>query len=52
MYSRQLRVAFHDAATHDISTGLGGLDASLAFETDRAENFGSSMNTSLSELNV
>ncbi|KAF9264017.1 heme peroxidase [Marasmius fiardii PR-910] len=35
-----LRTAFHDAITHDKSTGLGGLDASLRFELDREENRG------------
>lgn len=27
-----LRMAFHDMATHDIDTGLGGVDASIYFE--------------------
>ncbi|KAK1227835.1 hypothetical protein PQX77_009148 [Marasmius sp. AFHP31] len=35
-----LRTAFHDAITHDKSTGLGGLDASLMYEMERAENQG------------
>ncbi|TFK30208.1 heme peroxidase [Coprinopsis marcescibilis] len=32
-----LRLAYHDVATHNIETGTGGLDASIAFELDRAE---------------
>jgi hypothetical protein len=39
--------AYHDMATYSTETGLGGLDASIGFETDRAQNIGTSMNTSL-----
>ncbi|KAF7330880.1 Peroxidase [Mycena venus] len=42
-----LRVAYHDSATYNIETGLGGLDASIGFETDRPQNVGRSMNDSL-----
>uniref|UniRef100_A0A0W0G977 Peroxidase n=1 Tax=Moniliophthora roreri TaxID=221103 RepID=A0A0W0G977_MONRR len=35
-----LRTAFHDAITHDKSTGTGGVDASLRYELDRPENAG------------
>ena len=35
-----LRLVFHDAATFDAAAGDGGADASVAFELDRAENFG------------
>ncbi|KAF7301124.1 Peroxidase [Mycena indigotica] len=42
-----LRVAYHDMATHDVHTGLGGLDGSIGFETDRPQNIGSAMNTSM-----
>ncbi|EEB89476.1 hypothetical protein MPER_12419 [Moniliophthora perniciosa FA553] len=35
-----LRTAFHDAITHDTSTGTGGVDASLRYELDRPENVG------------
>ena len=35
-----LRLVFHDAATYDAAAGDGGADASVAFELDRAENFG------------
>ncbi|KAK1227836.1 hypothetical protein PQX77_009149 [Marasmius sp. AFHP31] len=35
-----LRTAFHDAITHDKSTGQGGLDASLMYEMERPENQG------------
>lgn len=31
-------------ATHDVTTGLGGLDASIMFETERDENVGSAFN--------
>jgi hypothetical protein len=33
-------------ATADITTGIGGLDASIVFETDRPENPGSAFNSS------
>ncbi|KAA8565636.1 hypothetical protein EYC84_009487 [Monilinia fructicola] len=39
-----IRTAYHDMATHDIETGLGGLDASIAFELGRAENPGAAFN--------
>ncbi|KAB8294026.1 hypothetical protein EYC80_009485 [Monilinia laxa] len=39
-----IRTAYHDMATHDIETGLGGLDASIAFELGRAENPGDAFN--------
>ncbi|KAK7053899.1 peroxidase [Favolaschia claudopus] len=42
-----LRLAYHDTATHDIETGLGGLDASIGFETGRQQNVGRGMNDSL-----
>lgn len=35
-----LRAGFHDVATADVAAGTGGLDASIAFELDRAENPG------------
>ncbi|KAI1136418.1 heme peroxidase [Hypoxylon sp. FL0543] len=41
-----LRVAFHDFATADVAAGTGGLDASIGFETERAENSGSAFNDS------
>jgi hypothetical protein len=34
-------------ATYNTETGLGGLDASIGFETSRAQNIGTAMNTSL-----
>ncbi|TGO25717.1 hypothetical protein BPAE_0074g00260 [Botrytis paeoniae] len=37
-----IRTAYRDMATHDIETGLGGLDGSIAFELGRAENPASS----------
>ncbi|KAM0541426.1 hypothetical protein ACHAPJ_013244 [Fusarium lateritium] len=39
-----IRTAFHDAVTYDTQTGLGGLDASIYWELDRAENPGSAFN--------
>jgi hypothetical protein len=41
-----LRVAFHDFVTADVATGLGGVDASIGFETLREENSGSAFNDS------
>jgi hypothetical protein len=29
--------AYHDMATHDIDSGTGGLDASIAYELDRPQ---------------
>ncbi|KAM0143358.1 hypothetical protein ACHAP3_001497 [Botrytis cinerea] len=39
-----IRTAYHDMATHDVDTGLGGLDSSIAFELGRAENPGAAFN--------
>ncbi|KAF5506425.1 WSC domain-containing protein [Colletotrichum siamense] len=39
-----IRSAFHDMATHDAETGTGGLDASIFFELERAENIGKAFN--------
>ena len=36
-----------DFVTADVGTGVGGLDASIGFETLRAENSGTAMNDSL-----
>ncbi|OTA99479.1 hypothetical protein M426DRAFT_67718 [Hypoxylon sp. CI-4A] len=41
-----LRVAFHDFATADVAAGTGGVDASIGFETERAENSGTAFNDS------
>lgn len=46
-----MRSVFHDMATYDASTGAGGLDASLQFELDRAENKGSAFNNTFSAMN-
>ncbi|KAJ6469008.1 heme peroxidase [Mycena vitilis] len=35
-----LRLAFHDFSTHNITEGTGGLDASIIYELDRAQNVG------------
>lgn len=42
-----IRVAFHDSAPANVSDGSGGLDASIGFETLRAENSGSAMNDTM-----
>ncbi|KAJ7618546.1 heme peroxidase [Roridomyces roridus] len=47
-----LRTAYHDMATHDSATGLGGLDGSIGYETDRPENVGTAFNTTMSFFNV
>jgi hypothetical protein len=41
-----LRVAFHDFVTANVSAGTGGIDASIGFETLRAEDSGSAFNDS------
>ncbi|KAI0317025.1 heme peroxidase [Amylostereum chailletii] len=41
-----VRTAYHDMATADVAAGTGGIDASIAFETDRAENVGDAFNSS------
>jgi hypothetical protein len=41
-----LRVFFHDFVTANVSAGTGGVDASIGFETARAENSGSAFNDS------
>lgn len=43
-----IRTAFHDVATADAATGTGGLDGSIWFELDRAENAGSAFNNTFS----
>lgn len=45
-----VRTAFHDSVTHDASTGTGGLDASIRFELDRAENLGAALNNTLADI--
>lgn len=45
-----IRTAFHDAATHDASTKIGGLDASIQYELDRAENLGAALNNTLADI--
>jgi hypothetical protein len=41
-----LRVAFHDFVTANVSAGTGGIDASIGFETLRAEDSGTAFNDS------
>ncbi|KAF3014279.1 hypothetical protein E8E14_011478 [Neopestalotiopsis sp. 37M] len=45
-----VRTAYHDMATHDAAAGTGGLDASIMFELDRAENPGSAFNNTFGFL--
>ncbi|KAK7040204.1 hypothetical protein VNI00_010010 [Paramarasmius palmivorus] len=45
-----IRIAYHDMATHNVDDGTGGLDASIAFELDRAENIGSGMLASINDF--
>ncbi|KAH6886825.1 heme peroxidase [Thelonectria olida] len=45
-----IRTVFHDTITHDKAKGTGGLDASIMFETERAENEGAAFNNTLGEL--
>lgn len=40
-----IRTAFHDVSTADAAAGTGGLDGSIWFELDRAENSGSAFNS-------
>ncbi|KAF9480740.1 heme peroxidase [Pholiota conissans] len=42
-----LRLAYHDMATHNITDGTGGLDASIYYELLRAENVGAGMKDTL-----
>jgi hypothetical protein len=42
-----LRTAYHDMATADVTTGSGGIDASIVFELDRPENAGAAFRNSL-----
>jgi hypothetical protein len=41
-----MRVLFHDFITANVNAGTGGVDASIGFETMRAENSGSAFNDS------
>jgi hypothetical protein len=45
-----VRTAFHDAATYDATTKIGGLDASIQYELDRPENLGAALNSTLADI--
>jgi hypothetical protein len=45
-----VRTAFHDSATHDATTKIGGLDASIQYELDRQENLGDALNNTLADI--
>ncbi|KAE9408320.1 heme peroxidase [Gymnopus androsaceus JB14] len=47
-----LRLAYHDMATHDVDDGTGGLDASIMYELDRAQNVGQDLVESLGDFNA
>ncbi|KAI0718229.1 heme peroxidase [Cerioporus squamosus] len=42
-----IRTAYHDMATYNVSDGTGGLDASIQYELDRAENVGNGFNNTI-----
>lgn len=46
-----VRVIFHDFVTANTAAGTGGLDASIGFESDRAENAGLFVNETLRFMN-
>ncbi|KAF2638855.1 heme peroxidase [Massarina eburnea CBS 473.64] len=45
-----IRTAYHDMATYDTDTGLGGIDASIMFETNREENKGTAFDNTFGHL--
>ena len=45
-----VRTAFHDMATGNVFTGLGGLDASLVFELASLDNIGEGFNSTLTTI--
>ncbi|KAH8823960.1 heme peroxidase [Flagelloscypha sp. PMI_526] len=45
-----VRLAYHDMSTHNVADGTGGLDGSIRFETDRPENVGVGMLSSLRDF--
>ncbi|KAF7357087.1 Peroxidase [Mycena sanguinolenta] len=45
-----LRLAYHDMATYNSTTGTGGLDASIQFEFTRAQDVGRGMLESLNDF--
>ncbi|RPD56148.1 heme peroxidase [Lentinus tigrinus ALCF2SS1-7] len=47
-----IRTAYHDMATHNVEDGTGGLDASIQFEQDRAENAGDGFFNSIRHLSL
>ncbi|KAE9393314.1 heme peroxidase [Gymnopus androsaceus JB14] len=46
-----LRLAYNDMSTHNVDDGTGGLDASIMYELDRAQNVGEGMVQSLQDFN-
>lgn len=46
-----IRTAFHDMTTHDVEAGTGGVDGSVWFELNRAENGGLAFNNTFNFFN-
>ncbi|CRK38364.1 hypothetical protein BN1723_015306 [Verticillium longisporum] len=46
-----IRTAFHDMITHDVEAGTGGVDGSIWFELNRAENGGLAFNNTFNFFN-
>ncbi|KAM0334432.1 hypothetical protein ACHAQA_001458 [Verticillium albo-atrum] len=49
--AKWIRTAFHDMITHDAGAGTGGLDGSIWFELNRAENGGLAFNNTFNFFN-
>ncbi|KAJ3103684.1 hypothetical protein HDU97_009937 [Phlyctochytrium planicorne] len=47
-----IRTAFHDSGSYDASAGTGGLDGSIFFEKDRAENAGPAITSTLDQFKI
>jgi hypothetical protein len=45
-----IRTAYHDMATANVASQVGGIDASIGFETGRSENPGKAFNATLVQL--
>ncbi|KAJ6483320.1 heme peroxidase [Mycena sanguinolenta] len=45
-----LRLAYHDMATHNSTTGTGGMDASIQFEFSRAQDVGRGMQETFNDI--
>ncbi|KAF9260590.1 heme peroxidase [Marasmius fiardii PR-910] len=45
-----VRLAYHDMSTHNVDDGTGGLDGSITYELDRAQNVGIGMAGSVNDF--